>query len=1023
MGHQNLSAKKGMVTGCLHGVLLSLCFLAQGLVSIHAQSSQISSLREFVNDQFTAKEYELIVDTLRGLEFDSLEVEDQLFFHHSIAQAMLQRKEHDSLFIKHQEAILRILREDYVNDSMAIHHYQMVGNRFHGMLLRERTVEIFKFILRELKLKSIEIPEIILGSLKYIISYEQTHGALDSSKYYLQYLISYTEENYDTLSVPYVEMVGIRALTLLHEENIEGAYALVKENFPRIDKVYEAQDLNKATRYQEAARIAKSAGDISLASAAYELALQQIETNQNHDITTWFNYAIGLDNYGLFNLEIGNVKRALEITRKANRIFTSNLPMNHPSVTISQMNLALILLRNDSLAKSKAIFEHILETIGEVRNKHMLAVLYDNYSLCLEKNDVDRAIEFSQKAADIFQSNRGVNSLSYGKSIFKLGKYYWRNEDSAEKADSLFDRSFEILHQSYTAGSNLHYVNSYPFLDYFVLQDLSKAVALAKDLTISLIRNLMISFSFLDENEKLEVLNRRDDLIGSLASMLVDSEDQELLHILNDLALFTRSLTLRTDLSVLMTSMGRESNAEMRYDSLKRLMTRAMTMTSEQLSRVGIDYDLIVAEIALMQKEMGTAYLSDIMALYNKDRDTKYMKSKLDAGQSILNFVKTKSRNFRKNQWEDDISYAGILINEGSKQDVFFHIEFDSTEYQVISDLLNNMSRSGAADDLNLLLRKKCFDPIRPHLQEISELFISTDGIFNKVPFSLIRFESDEEYLFEYINLRLVGDFSMFGEPSSSFSNKSIALFGDPDFDLMQDDNIPVEDQLNISRVMRGQYTSRYFEALPGTRREVNRIEETLSEWHTSKFLGSKASELNFRSMGAARRYGIIHIATHGYFFEQPKSESKAYDLRSAVILSSSPMVRSGLVFSGINNFWVGPSEVDANQDGLVTSLEISNLALEDTELAVLSACETGLGDHRQGEGVYGLQRAFKMAGVDKLIMSLWKIPDHETGILMAYFYQHVVQDLDIYSAFREAQREMANEYPPFYWAGFVLVE
>jgi CHAT domain-containing protein len=137
-------------------------------------------------------------------------------------------------------------------------------------------------------------------------------------------------------------------------------------------------------------------------------------------------------------------------------------------------------------------------------------------------------------------------------------------------------------------------------------------------------------------------------------------------------------------------------------------------------------------------------------------------------------------------------------------------------------------------------------------------------------------------------------------------------------------------------------------------------------------------------------------------------------------------MLRSGLILAGANYFWkqnkIPPG---MKEDGVLTAEEISHLDLSATELAVLSACETGLGDIEGNEGVYGLQRAFKIAGTHHLIMSLWKIPDKESKVFMVTFYQNwLVNKLSVRHAFHQTQRQMREDHSAKYsWAGFVLLE
>ncbi len=142
-------------------------------------------------------------------------------------------------------------------------------------------------------------------------------------------------------------------------------------------------------------------------------------------------------------------------------------------------------------------------------------------------------------------------------------------------------------------------------------------------------------------------------------------------------------------------------------------------------------------------------------------------------------------------------------------------------------------------------------------------------------------------------------------------------------------------------------------------------------------------------------------------------------------LASGHPLIRSGLILAGANHAWQAGKPLGQREDGILTAYEISQMDLRNTELVVLSACETGLGDIRGNEGVYGLQRAFKIAGVKYLIMSLWQVPDYQTQELMTVFYRKWLEEkMTVRQALKAAQEEMRKKrYEPFYWAGFVLVE
>jgi CHAT domain-containing protein len=139
-------------------------------------------------------------------------------------------------------------------------------------------------------------------------------------------------------------------------------------------------------------------------------------------------------------------------------------------------------------------------------------------------------------------------------------------------------------------------------------------------------------------------------------------------------------------------------------------------------------------------------------------------------------------------------------------------------------------------------------------------------------------------------------------------------------------------------------------------------------------------------------------------------------------------MKRCGLIFAGGNWAWIGSDEYKKRnpdaEDGILTGAQVALLNLKKTKLVVLSACETGLGKIEGGEGVFGLKRAFKLAGVEQIIVSLWEVPDQETMQLMTLFYEDLAKTQNAIVSFEKAQKEMCKRYPtqPDLWAGFVLV-
>lgn len=187
-------------------------------------------------------------------------------------------------------------------------------------------------------------------------------------------------------------------------------------------------------------------------------------------------------------------------------------------------------------------------------------------------------------------------------------------------------------------------------------------------------------------------------------------------------------------------------------------------------------------------------------------------------------------------------------------------------------------------------------------------------------------------------------------------------------------------------------------------------------------YQSENASENLIKSLNSPK---ILHIATHGFFIANvPDPEDQELNIserEKAIRLDENPLLRSGLILAGASNPQVKET---TGEDGVLTAEEAMNLYLDNTELVVMSACETGKGEIANGEGVYGLQRAFQQAGVKNVLMSLWKVDDTATQKLMTYFYEEYLSNGEnIREAFQVAQTKLKEEYPePYYWGAFVLI-
>ena len=354
---------------------------------------------------------------------------------------------------------------------------------------------------------------------------------------------------------------------------------------------------------------------------------------------------------------------------------------------------------------------------------------------------------------------------------------------------------------------------------------------------------------------------------------------------------------------------------------------------------------------------------------------------------------------------------------------------------------------NGGADLYELIWQpiEKILQKVNSGDETIKTIYFSPSGLLHCINLAAVAVP-DGQVLSERYQLVQVGSTRQLAlhkkdakeeqSPNAATQASAALLFGgiqyEPDASLPSETLQKPALTDNISGLRGGSWNY-----LKGTEKEVEQISAMMktSGWNPAVLKGNAATEESFKTIGQAESVStphsspqVLHFATHGFFYPNPQGKlmtGKATEA-SAFQFSDLPMMRSGLVMAGGNYAWKeGKPFRPGLEDGILTAYEIAQTDLSYTQLVVLSACETGLGDIHGDEGVYGLQRAFKIAGARYLIMSLWRVPDAATQELMTAYYQKwLIQKMTIPDAFREAQKEIRDKYQhPFFWAGFVLVE
>lgn len=345
------------------------------------------------------------------------------------------------------------------------------------------------------------------------------------------------------------------------------------------------------------------------------------------------------------------------------------------------------------------------------------------------------------------------------------------------------------------------------------------------------------------------------------------------------------------------------------------------------------------------------------------------------------------------------------------------------------------LSRGSKASNVGNKLDSKAlynliWKPIEQYLEGINTIYFSPAGLLHNISFASINNEG--RFLVNRYNLNQLSSTYEIVDDFEQPSLNNILLMGGIEYDYEENLNQEKENS-NYSADLMSIETKRgegdKWGYLPGTLEEINNLNKLFSDNNktTNILKGVEAKESAFKKLSASSP-NILHIATHGFFFEKKKENKELINFsskESKFRIADNPLKRSGILLSGANYAWLNgnnPYEID---NGILTAEEISNLDLSNTDMVVLSACETGLGDIDGSEGVYGLQRAFKMAGVDLIVMSLWEVPDKETAEFMYSFYTNWLEGVKVREAFNSTQRTMSNKYKdnPEKWAAFVLFE
>lgn len=726
----------------------------------------------------------------------------------------------------------------------------------------------------------------------------------------------------------------------------------------------------------------------------------------------------------------GDFTAALSMLQSARAIADKTLgPDDITTIGIAH-NLGNLYLEQGDYERAEEPTEWALNAVEKKfgTNSFMLIAPLQNLgSIARNKKQYPRALELLGRAEAISEKEIGPQKPDTASLLINIGNVY-RDEKELDKAVEYFQRALNILelaagpYHSLTRAALANLAETYSEMG-------DKPHALEYQTQVAEVIDKEIEFNLITGSERQRLAYRdfmanRTDLTVSF-HLQTDPQDRAAA----ELAVLT---VLRRKALVLDSVSGSLATIRQRMNPDDQKLIDQLGSTDAQLAKVALTGPGKTAPAEYLQKlhqlegqkEKLEADISDRSAAYFEKTDSvtlKAIESAVPANAALVEFVVYRPRDLNEGATADLRAphyCAYIVRHEG---DIKWADLGNAKEIDKAVDALRHALQDPNRKDVRQLARvadEQIFQSIRPLVGDATHLLIAPDGELDLVPFEALL-DGQGHYLVERFSVTYLTTGRDLLRMTAPRQSKSPALLvADPLFDepantMLAKAEKPKTAPANARRnIISGQKLSDvYFAPLIGTEREARAIQALFP--NATMLTGAQATKAALEHADAPQ---ILHIATHGFFLEDQKNKSSA-DPSDAAGESANPLLRSGLALAGANSKRVGVG------GGILTALEASNLNLWGTKLVTLSACDTGIGDVKNGEGVYGLRRAFVLAGAETLVMSLWPVSDEITREMMTSYYTGLKKGLGRGEALRQTQLAMLKRkgrMHPFYWASFI---
>jgi CHAT domain-containing protein/tetratricopeptide (TPR) repeat protein len=865
-------------------------------------------------------------------------------------------------------------------------------------------------------------------------------------------MIRIATEKYGKENMMYVDILNGAGL------NYYATQQFVKANEAFQTAIQTSEKLNK-TQTKNFVKILNNQGLLYQEADNFELAERNfkkgLEICKSLGIEKSLLYATCLNNLGVlytdygFNNEAANyLLDGLLITKE---IYGTYI---HPQHLLPFMNVAGTLQDLKEYKMAEDYYQLAFEVSKKYYNEESLVyiTLLDHYATYQIINDrMDEAEKSLMKIIELRKKIQGVNSKDYAMSLSNLGNIYMINGDYL-KAEPLYQEALKIVENVYgKQNSNYSMIGSNLAENYSFQNKNAEAEKYFLQFVNYLLKQYAVILPSLSEKEKkLFIEFDKSSKKGCVDFMLSYAQEKPaIIADLYDYTIATKGLIFQSG-QKMRQSILQSGDQELigLYDKWKEkndYLVRVWQTPKEDLAKSAVDPYEVEKEVASREKELAKKAQALQINSVNERFTWKDIQKKLKPTEAVVEILRVekvaKTSAKKMIDMNTDTVYAIMIVTPKTQLNpTLIYLENGAYAETKGIKYYRNCIKFKTEDELSY---NTFWKPIVKELNKegIKKVFVSNDGVYHQLNLLTLQNPETKKYACDEMEIQLVcnsNDVVTYQSNATAVRKQvkdyQIYLFGYPNYSgtTTEQKTDTKERSLEIAGIpvdtnQRFLTRNGKVNVLPGTKKEVEFIHSFAKTKNvkSTTFIAESANEETLKKLNNP---DILHIATHGFFLtniSQEKTTERGFSGMESTTVLKNPLLRSGLLLAHCEPSLTGNPSTDTSskEDGILTAQEAISLNLSKTEIVVLSACETGLGQINNGEGVYGLQRSFQQAGAKTILMSLWTVSDMATQEMMSKFYTYLLSGQKKREAFLSAQKDLRVKYPsPYFWGAFVMV-